>query len=173
MSPIQLSSVLLHLIALLFVFRLVNCSTSCSIFVSLNCSCYQSNFDLNSSLSRKTYSHLYCQGNSLNKKTFQSPFGLDFKSQNRFRTISIEFFIKKSIEIQSNHLNSLSILFSETNNDAQIEISIRFNGFSHITFNKQSLTSKIFNHKHLNKHLWLHFLPSAINNSTQVKYSLF
>jgi hypothetical protein len=157
-------SILLNII----IFSLVNCSTYCSIYLSLNCSCFQSNFDLNLSLPIKTYSHLYCHGNILNKNTFQSPFGFDFKNQNRFRTISIEFFLKNDIEIYSNQFNSLSLLFSQTNNDAQIEISIRFNGFNHITFHQQSLTSNIFQQKHQNKRLSLHFIPKTLNY-TQVK----
>lgn len=142
---------------------LINNSRCCSIFLSLNCSCYQSNIDLESLLPIKTYSHLYCQGNSLNKKTFQSPFGLDFSNQNRFRTISIEFDFKKSVEIHSNQFNSLSLLFSQTNKDAKIEISIRFINFTKILLNKQSLTSKIFQEKHQNRHLSLHFIPQIIN----------
>jgi hypothetical protein len=137
----------------------------------LNCSCYQSNSDLNLSLPIKSYSHLYCEGNILNKKTFQSPFGFDFKTQNRFRTISIEFFLKNNVEIQSNHFDSLSLLFSQTNIDEQIEISIRFNNFNHIIFNKQSFTSNIFQDKHQNKHLSLHFIPKILSgedNSTDL-----
>jgi hypothetical protein len=152
-------SILLNII----IYSLVNCSTSCSIFLSLNCSCFQSNFDLNLSLPIKTYSHLYCQGNILNKKIFQPPFGFDFKNQNRFRTISFEFFLKNDVEIHSNHFDSLSLLFSQTDKDAKIEISIRFNGFNHITFYKQSLTSNIFHQKHHNKHLSLHFIPKTFN----------
>ena len=145
------------------IIRLVNSSASCSIFPSLNCSCFQSNIDLNSPLPIKTYSHLYCQGNSLNKKTFQSPYGSDFVNQNRFQTISIEFFLKNHVEIQTNQFDSLSMLFSQTDNHALIEISIRFNGFNHITLHRQSITSNIFQKKHQNKHLWLRFIPAPLN----------
>ncbi len=111
----------------------------------------------------KTYSHLYCQGNSLTKKTFQSPFGSDFKHQTHFHTVSIEFNNENRIEIQSNQFDSLAMLFSETNIDAQIDIYLRFNGFNHITFHKHSLTSTIFQRKHQNKRLWLHLIPARIN----------
>jgi len=154
---------LIIFIPFLIIFPLVYSSTSCSIFPSLNCSCFQSNIDLNSSLSRKTYSHLYCQGSSLNEKTFHSPFGSDFKHQNHFRTVSIEFSNKNNIEIQSNQFDSLAMLFSETPIDAQIDIYLRFNGFTHITFHKHSLTSSIFQRKHQNKRLWIHLIPSRSN----------
>jgi len=167
LNAILLFRMMFHLFILLLISRLINRSTSCSIFPSLNCSCFQSNFDLSLPLPIKSYSHLYCQGNSLNKRTFQSPFGLDFKYQNRFRTISIEFFVKNSIEIETNQFDSLSMLFSQTDNNAQIEISIRFSGFTHIKFHNQSLTSNIFQRKHQNKRLSLHFLPTT-SNSIQV-----
>ena len=146
---------------------MIKSSTTCSIFPSLNCSCFQSDSDLRVPLPIKTYSHLHCKGNSLNKKTFQSPYGSDFKYQNRFQTISIEFFLKNQIEILTNQFDSLSMLFSQTEIDAQIEISIRLNGFTHIKLNKQSLTSNIFQRKHQNKRLSLHFLPTT-SNSIQV-----
>ncbi|CAF1268149.1 unnamed protein product [Rotaria sp. Silwood1] len=151
---------ILNIIVLLII---INSVTSCSIFLSLNCSCFESNIDLNISLPIKIYSHLYCHGNSLTKDTFQSPFGFDFQNQNHFRTISIEFFLKNQVEIYSYQFDSLSKLFSQTNNDAKIELSIRFNHFTHITFKKYSLTSKIFNEKHHKKHLWLHFIPTTSN----------
>ncbi|CAF1085906.1 unnamed protein product [Adineta steineri] len=147
---------------------MINSSTSCSIFPLLNCSCFQSNLDLNHPSPIKIYSHLHCQGNSLNKKTFQQPFGSDFKNQNHFRTISIEFFLEKKIEIQTNQFDSLSMLFSQTDAHAQIEISLRFNHFTHIKFHKQSITSNIFQRKHQNKRLWLHFIPK-IPKSIQMK----
>lgn len=152
----------------LFIFPLVSSSTSCSIFPLLNCSCFQSNIDLNSSLSRKTYSHLYCQGNSLTEKTFQSPFGSDFKYQNHFQTVSIEFSNEENFEIQSNQFDSLAMLFSQTDINTQIDIYLRFNGFNHITFHKYALTSTIFQQKHQNKRLWLHLIPARIN-LTEVK----
>jgi hypothetical protein len=162
MNFIQFSSVFL------IILPLVSSSTSCSIFPSLNCSCFQSNVDLNSSLSTKTYSHLYCQGNSLTKKTFQSPFGSDFKHQNHFRTISIEISDENLIEIQSNQFDSLAMLFSKTSIDAEIDIYLRFNGFKHITFHEHSLTSTIFQRKHQNKHLWIYLIPTR-SNLTEVK----
>ncbi|CAF3927507.1 unnamed protein product [Rotaria magnacalcarata] len=158
------NSIILNVIALVVIYPIKNSATSCSIFLSLNCSCFQSNFDLNFTLPLKTYSHLYCQGNSLNEKTFKSPFGFDFQNQ-RFRTISIEFFLKNQVEIRSNHFDSLSILYSQTNDDADIELSIRFIGFTHITFNKYSISSNIFQRKHYKKHLWLHFIPITTNNT--------
>lgn len=133
----------------------------CSIFIKLNCSCYHSNDDLNIILPRKFYSHLYCQGNNLNKKTFQPPFGLDFNNQNSFRTISIEFNLENSIEIYSNQFDILSTLFSQTNQNEKIEISIRFINFTKIILNKQSFTSKMFYNKHQNKHLSLYFIPKT------------
>jgi len=160
---------LIILILFLIIFPLVYCSTSCSIFPSLNCSCFQSNIDLNSSLSRKTYSHLYCHGSLLNEKTFYSPFGSDFKYQNHFRTVSIEFSNENNIEIQSNQFDSLAMLFSETNIDAEIDIYLRFNRFRHITFHKHSLTSSIFQRKHQNKRLWIHLIPVR-SNLTEVIY---
>ena len=170
MNVIQLNSNLLILIPILINLSLVSTSTSCSIFPSLNCSCFQSNIDLNTSSSRKIYSHLYCQGNSLTEKTFQSPFGSDFKYQNNFRTISLEFTNDDLIEIHSNQFDPLAMLFSETNFNAQIEIYLRFIGFRHIVFDKQSLTSTIFQRKHQNKRLWIHLIP-ARNNFTEVKSS--
>jgi hypothetical protein len=167
MNLIDSNSNLLIFLAILILLPLVSSSTSCSIFPSLNCSCFQSNVDLNSSSSIKTYSHLYCHGNSLTKKTFQSPFGFDFKHQTHFRTVSIELNNENRIEIQSNQFDSLAMLFSETNIDAQIDIYLRFNGFNHITFHKHSLTSTIFQRKHQNKRLWLHLIP-ARSNLTEV-----
>ena len=152
---------------LILIIPLVYSSTSCSIFPSLNCSCFQSNVDLNSTLPIKTYSHLYCQGKSLTEKTFQSPFGSDFKHQNRFRTVSIEFSTENRIDIQSNQFDSLAMLFSETDITAQIDIYLRFNGFTHITFAKNSLTSTIFQSKHQNRRVWLHLIPVR-SNLTQV-----
>jgi hypothetical protein len=157
---------------LFIILPLVYSSTSCSIFPSLDCSCFQSNIDLNSTLPIKTYSHLYCHGNSLTEKTFQSPFGSDFKHQNHFRTVSIEFFIENRTEIQSNQFDSLAMLFSDTNIDAQIDIFLRFNGFNHITFHKHSLTSAIFQRKHHNKRLFLHLIPVR-SNLTQVNLCYF
>jgi hypothetical protein len=147
---------------------LVFSSTSCSIFPSLNCSCFQSNIDLNTSSSIKTYSHLYCQGNSLTEKTFRSPFGKDFKHQNHFRTVSIEFTHENRIEIQSNHFDPLAMLFSETDFDVPIDIHLRFVGFDHIAFQEHSLTSTIFQRKHQNRRLWIHLIP-ARSNLTQVR----
>ncbi len=158
-------SILLKLI----IIRLV---TSCSIFLSLNCSCFQSDFDLSISSPIKVYSHLYCQGNLLNKKTFQSPFGFDFKNQNRFRTISIEFSHQNQYEIHSNQFDSLALLFSQTHDHAKIEISIRFKDFNKIIFHKQSLTSNIFQPKHHQKHLTLHFIPKTLNY-IQVNYIIY
>ncbi len=163
MNLIEYNSNLLIFLSIFLIFPLISPSTCCSIFASLNCSCFQSNVDLNSSSSMKTYSHLYCQGNSLTKKTFQSPFGSDFKHQTHFRTVSIELNNENRIEIQSNQFDSLAMLFSETNIDAQIDIYLRFNGFNHITFHKHSLTSTIFQRKHQNKRLWLHLIPARIN----------
>ncbi|CAF1209821.1 unnamed protein product [Rotaria sordida] len=157
------NSIILNLIILKIIYPLVNSTTSCSVFLSLNCSCFQSNIDLNLSLPTTIYSHLYCQGYSLNKNTFQSPFGYHYYYQNRFRTISLEFFLKNKVEIHSNQFDSLSTLFSQTDNDAEIELSIRFNGFTHITFNKYSLTSKTFHQKHYRKNLRLHFIPITPN----------
>jgi hypothetical protein len=102
------------LILMVISFSLVSSSTSCSIFPSLNCSCFQSNIDLNKSSLIKTYSHLYCQGKSLTDRTFQSPFGSDFNYQNHFRTVSIEFINENQFEIQSNQFDTLAMLFSET-----------------------------------------------------------
>ncbi|KAG0421875.1 hypothetical protein DMUE_6259, partial [Dictyocoela muelleri] len=115
---------------------LVNCSTSCSIFVSLNCSCFQSESDLHSSLPNPTYSHLYCQANLARKSRFTFILGSDLQYQNRFRTVSIELFAEDQLEIQSNQFDNLSLLFSRTNVDAQIEISIRFTGFTQLIFSE-------------------------------------
>ena len=166
-----IDSIILNIITLMIIIRLANCSTSCSIFPSLNCSCFQSDSDLILSLPIKTYSHLHCHGSSFNKKTFQPPYGFDFQIQNRFRTVSIEFSPKKQVEIPTNQFNPLSMLFTETDDNAQIEISIRFNGFSQIKFNKQSFTSNMFHRKHQNKHLWLRLIPT-ISNYNQVNYFL-
>ncbi len=149
-------------------FPLVSSSTLCSIFPSLNCSCFQSNIDLNTSSSIKTYSHLYCQGKFLTDKTFQSLFGLDFKYQNHFRTISIEFINENRFEIQSNQFDTLAMLFSETDFDVPIDIYLRFIGFDHITFQERSLTSNMFQRKHQNRRLWIHLIP-ARSNLTQVR----
>ncbi len=167
MNIILFYSNTLILIPIFLIFPLVYSSTTCSIFPSLNCSCFQSNIDLNSTLPIKIYSHLYCQGNSLNEKTFRSPFGVDFKHQNHFRTVTMEFFNKNSIEIQSNHFDPLAMLSSETNHDSQIDIFLRFNGFNHITFEERSLTSAMFQKKHQNTRLWINLIP-ARNNLTQV-----
>ncbi|CAF1091279.1 unnamed protein product [Rotaria sp. Silwood1] len=169
MNRILLYSNILILLSILIIFPLVNSSTSCSIFPLLNCSCFQSNIDLNPTSIIKTYSHLYCQGNSLTEKTFQSPFGYDFKYQNHFRTVSIEFFIENHIEIQSNQFDSLSMLFSETDNNDQIDIFLRFNGFKHITFHNHSLTSRIFQKRPQNKRLWIHLIPMR-SNLTQIEF---
>ena len=99
------------------------------------------------------------------------PFGEDFKNQNRFRTVSIKFFLKNRVEIQTNQFDPLSSLFSQTNSDAQIEITIRFNGFAHIKLNKQSFTSNMFQQKHRNRRLWLYFIPTT-SGYTQVNYLL-
>jgi hypothetical protein len=120
----------------------------------------------------KTYSHLYCQGNSLNEKTFQSPFGSDFKYQNHFRTVSIEFTNENHLEIQSNQFDTLAMLFSETNFDVPIDIYLRFIGFDHIAFQNRSLTSTIFQQKHQNRRLWIHLIP-ARSNLTQVRQIYF
>ncbi|CAF1460230.1 unnamed protein product [Rotaria magnacalcarata] len=168
MNILLLCSNILILFPLFIHFPFAYSSTSCSIFLSLNCSCFQSNFDLNSTLLIKTYSHLYCQGNFLTEKTFQAPFGSDFNHQNHFRTISIEFFIENQIEIQSNQFDSLALLFSKTDHKYQINIFLRFNGFSHIIFHKYSLTSTIFQQRPQNKRLWLHFIPMR-SNLTQIE----
>jgi hypothetical protein len=168
MNIISYYSNILIFVPLLMIFPLVSSSTSCSIFVSLNCSCFQSNVDLNTSLPIKTYSHLYCQGTSLTERTFQSPFGVDFKHQNHFRTVSIEFSIENRVEIRSNQFDSLAMLFSETNVNVPIDINLRFNGFTHITFAQESLTSTIFQRKHQTKRLWLNLIPIR-SNLTQVK----
>jgi hypothetical protein len=120
---------------------------------------------MNSSI--KIYSHLYCQGKFLTKKTFQYPFGSDFKYQNHFRTISIEFINDNQIEIQSNQFDTLAMLFSETNFDIPIDIYLRFIGFNHIAFQERSLTSNIFQRKHQNRRLWIHLIPTR-SNLTQV-----
>lgn len=157
---------------ILLIFPLICSSTSCSIFPLMNCSCFQSNIDLNSSSPIKTYSHLYCQGNSLSRKTFQSPFGFDFKYQNHFRTVSIEFFIEEHVEIQSNQFDSLAMLFSETSINDHIDLTVRFIGFKNITFHSYSLTSKIFRQKPENKRLWLYLIPMR-SNLTQVIVFIF
>lgn len=167
MNTCQFNSIIFNSLILIAIYPLVHSSTSCSIFLSLNCSCFQSNFDLDLSLKIKSYSHLYCQGDSINKRTFQPPFGSDFKNQNRFRTISIEFVLKDQVVIYSNQFDSLSLLFLQTNNDANIELSIRFIGFTHIIFNKYSITSNMFQTKHYKKRLSLHFVPT-ISNYSQV-----
>ncbi|CAF2441927.1 unnamed protein product [Rotaria sp. Silwood2] len=169
MNIILFYSNILVLLSILIIFPLVYSSTSCSIFPLLNCSCFQSNVDLNSILLIKTYSHLYCQGNSLTEKTFQSPFGVDFKDQNHFRTVSIEIFTEDRLEIQSNQFDSLSMLFSETNDNDKIDIFLRFNGFKHITFHNHSLTSTIFQQRPQNKRLWINLIP-MINNLTQIEF---
>jgi hypothetical protein len=153
------------------IISMVTCSP-CSIYPLLNCSCYQSDNDLYSSSSIKTYSHLYCQGKLLSKKTFQSPFGLDFQHQNRFRTISIEFLVENEVEISRNQFDSLALLFSRTNDHEQIEISIRLNGFSHIRLNEKSVTSNIFRQNHQNRHLTLHLIPK-LSKYIQVKKFIF
>ncbi|UJR23995.1 hypothetical protein I4U23_026961 [Adineta vaga] len=153
----------MNILLIFFIVPLVSSSTNCSIFLSLNCSCFQSNIDLNYSLPIRTYSHLVCQGNSLNEKTFQAPFGSDFSLQNSFRTVSLEFTNENHLEIYSNQFDSLAILFSQTNSDVEIEIFLRFNGFSQITFHEYSLTSRIFQEKHENKRLWIHLIPGRKN----------
>ncbi|UJR24785.1 hypothetical protein I4U23_006160 [Adineta vaga] len=157
-------SIILNIILLILLYPLVKSSTTCSIFPSLNCSCFQSNYDLTSTLPIKIYSHLYCKGNILTKNTFQSPFGSDYKHQNRFRTISIEFLHEKQIEIHTNQFDSLAMLFSLTEKTAQIELSLRFNNFTYIKFNKQAITSNIFQKKHQNIRLWLYFQPTTDSN---------
>ncbi|CAF1236925.1 unnamed protein product [Adineta ricciae] len=146
---------------LFVIFPLVSASTNCSIFPLLNCSCFRSSIDLPTA----TYSHLVCQGNSLNEQTFREPFGEDFVHQNQFRTISLEFLTDEHVEIQSNQFDPLAKLFSRTNSAAQIEIFLRFNGFSQITFHEYSLTSNIFQEKHVNQHLDIHLIPGRINST--------
>ena len=131
---------------------------SCSIFPSLNCSCFQSNLD-----STSTYSHLYCQGNLLTDKTFQSPYGSDFRRENYFRTISIEIRHENHLEIRSNHFDSLAMLFSGTNLHVPIDVSLRFIGFETITFHEKSLTSSIFQRKHQTKRLHIYLIPKQKN----------
>lgn len=167
MNVILLKRILLILFSILKFCPFIYSSTSCSIFPLLNCSCFQSSTDLNSDSLIKTYSHLYCQGNSLTEQIFQPPFGPDFSYQKHFRTVSIEFFSANRIEIQENQFDSLALLFSETNNNDQVNVILRFDGFSHITFHKNSLTSKIFQEKPQNKHLSIYLIPSR-NNQTQV-----
>lgn len=137
-------------------------STCCSIFPTLNCSCFQSESDLDASLPIKTYSHLHCKGEALSVRTFQAPFGKDFPHQNRFRTISIEFALRDQVEIHSNQFDALSTLFSLTESSAQIELSIRFTGFTHIKFHTHALTSRTFHKKHHRTRLWLHFFPTVL-----------
>lgn len=155
-----------HVIILLILIlnSLINCSTICSIYSSLNCSCYQSEYDLYHQLPMKTYSHLFCQGNSLTKKTFQPPFGSDFFIHNRFRTIALEFFLDHHIEIHRNQFDSLALLFSQTDSNAQIEISIRLNGFTRIQFHEQSMNSNLFQKKHHKKQFSLHLTPRLLNH---------
>lgn len=153
----------------LLICSLIDCSRICSIYRSLNCSCFQSDNDLLNNSPIKTYSHLHCQGISLNKKTFQSPFGSDFYKQNRFRTISLEFFLNdEEVEIGRNQFNSLSLLTSQTEATVQIEISIRLNGFRRILFKEESINSHMFHHKHQRKHFSLHLTPKALHH-IQVK----
>lgn len=142
-------------------------------FPSLNCSCFQSNNDLNINISKPIYSHLYCQGKSLTEKTFQFPFGSDFKYQNNFRTVSIEFSDEDIFEIHSKQFDPLAMLFSETDINAQIDIHLRFNGFNHITFHKYALTSTIFQKKHQHKRLWIHLIPTRNNLSQVNKINFF
>ena len=110
-------SIILNMIILTIVYPLSTSSTPCSIFLTLNCSCFQSNIDLNQAQSVTMYSHLYCQGHSLNNETFQLPFGSNFNYQNRFRTVSIEFFLENQVIIQSNQFDILSklVLLTSTN----------------------------------------------------------
>ncbi|CAF0840890.1 unnamed protein product [Adineta ricciae] len=158
------NSIIFNIIVLFLLCSSVKSSTSCSIFPSLNCSCFQSNLDLTSTLPIKTYSHLYCQGTSLDQNTFQSPFGLDFKHQNRFRTVSIQFFLKQKVEIITNQFDALAMLFSLTESSAQIEVTLHFNGFQRIKFHPQAITSNIFQRKHQNTRLKLHFIPETNSN---------
>ena len=153
----------------LLICSLIECSRICSIYRSLNCSCYQSDNDLLNNSPIKIYSHLYCQGKSLNEKTFQSPFGSDFYQQNRFRTISLEFFLNdEQVEIDRNQFNSLALLTSQSESNVQIEISIRLNGFRQIIFKEESINSQMFHHKHHKKHFSLHLTPTTLHH-IQVK----
>lgn len=58
--------------------------------------------------------------------------------------------------------------FYKQNPDAQIEISIRFNGFTQTIFDKQSFTSNIFQQKYQNK-----ILSLKTTNSIQVNHTFF
>lgn len=147
---------------LLISFSLIWSCQCCSIFPSLNCSCFQSNSTI------EIYSHLYCQGHSLTRDTFQSPFGSDYLHQNQFRTVSIEFSNNSELEIHSNQFDSLSMLFSKTHSQYPIELSLRFTEFDHISFASNSLTSKIFQENHPDRRLSLHLIPRR-KNLTQVK----
>ena len=153
-------------------FSLISSCQCCSIYPSLNCSCFQSNSDINTSSTIQIYSHLYCQGDSLTEKTFQSPFGSDFSHQHQFRTVSIEFSNMSEIKIHSNQFDSLSMLFSQINSEFPIDLSLRFNEFDHISFSSNSLTSKIFPENHPNPRLSLHLIPRRKNLTQVTKHSL-
>lgn len=153
-------------------------STSCLISSSLNCSCFHSNSDLSLSLSlsKTIYSHLYCQANSLNEKTFANAFQQEFFDQNYFETISLEFSLTNQIEIHRNQFQSLANLTSKTNRNSPIEITIRFVGFTELSFGSHSLTSTMFNGKHANRSLSLYFIPKIGTNvvdteETQLKFA--
>ena len=140
-------------------FPSLHCSTSCSIFVSLNCSCFQSNTPDIELLSNPTYSHLYCQGETLSKEPLQWALASDRSKYNRFRTISIELAIEDHLHVSPNQFDSLAFLFAATDPGSQIEISLRFTRFTRLTFERESLTSRMFPTDHRNKRLWLTFVP--------------
>lgn len=150
---------LLPLLLMINWFPSLHCSTSCSIFVSLNCSCFQSNTPDTELLVSLTYSHLYCQGETLSKEPLQWALGVDRSEYNRFRTISIELTIEDHLEVSTNQFDGLAFLFSATELDIQVEISLRFTRFTRLTFEKESLTSRMFHTDHRNRRLSLTFVP--------------
>ena len=146
---------------LMFIFILIHRSIGCSIFSSLNCSCFQSADDLNDSTRNKTlYSHLYCQGEHLNATSFEYSSNFDRDYSKTFRTISIEFSIDDQIEILSNQFDPLGKLVVDRNPVDSIEIFLRFRQFHRIKFHSHSITSNIFGEKHSRKFLSLDFIPT-------------
>jgi hypothetical protein len=151
----------------------VSMSDFCSVFSSLTCFCFQSDMDFIRSLSSpvKTYSHLHCHPASLDLTTFRHLLNFDRQRFNQFRTISLEFVANGQLTIKSNQFDLLAKLFAETSDDAQIEIRLRFTGFTQITVEKRAFTSTMFHRRHQNTRFFLYLIPATVSE-TKVSVSV-
>ena len=155
--PLQRMSCL----TLVCLFALLGSAGSCSIFSSLNCSCFHSDVDPSASF----YSHLFCQGRFSSRRPFDFPLAEDLSLHNRFRTVTLEFALEGHVEVLSDQFSNLSWLFVSTPRETPVEISLRFNGFTRLTLHRSSLTTNISQ----STHFQFSFLPSRSNDSLQVR----